>query len=117
MRSNGYDIGDALQDEIVVVPYVHPSPKHPSYVQAVRTWLEYSMSMTTIYGSGLQVFTPIDIVVQKRTEDFFSTELPKMQKLVGMSMETRLRGATTVISPQTGIVGHLWRYTRTLYGF
>ena len=33
MRSNGYDIGDALQDEIVVVPYVHPSPKHPSYVQ------------------------------------------------------------------------------------
>ena len=38
----------------------------------------------------------------KTNRRFLPTELPKMQKLVGMSMETRLGRATTVISPQTG---------------
>ena len=44
----------------------------------------------------------MDLVLQKRTEDFFSEELPKMQELVGMPLENKMEGATTVISPTTG---------------
>lgn len=102
MRANGFDIGSAMQDKIELKEYVHPSPKHPAYVQAVRVWLEQNLSPTTIYGSGLRVFTSMDLVLQKRTEDFFSEELPKMQELVGMPLENKMEGATTVISPTTG---------------
>ena len=44
----------------------------------------------------------MDLVLQKRTEDFFSEELPKMQELVEIHWKIRWKVPTTVISPTTG---------------
>ena len=59
-------------------------------------------SPTTIYGSGLQVFTSMDLVLQKERRISFQRNFPKCKKLVGMSLDNKMEGATTVISPTTG---------------
>ena len=37
-------------------------------MQATRAWLEAHLPSSTVYGSGLNVYTALDVVAQERTD-------------------------------------------------
>jgi penicillin-binding protein 1B len=105
MAKGGWDINeieDAASRPIILDMQPLPESLHPAYVQATLSWLRSRMADMRIYGTGLQVFTAMDVVVQNRTEQALERELRFLEKSANLGGEPPLEAAATVISPTNG---------------
>ena len=108
---NGVDIQDALLEPIEVTLKQPEEPKHPSYVQATRQWLNDNLPENIIYGSGLNVFTGMDLVAQSRTETELIEESLFLRKLSGLPETPKLEAAAVLIDIESGYLSAVYAGT------
>ncbi|MBM73973.1 MAG: hypothetical protein CMK59_01125 [Proteobacteria bacterium] len=104
LKESGFDIGNSIQEDIALEEGELKHSRHPAYVQATLSWLKKNLDSHTIYGSGLQVFTAMDLVLQHRSERFFPENLKFLQTTAGLPQTPPLQAAATIIDPQTGLL-------------
>lgn len=104
----------ALAEPVSASPHPPPEPIHPSYLQATRAWLEDRVDETTLYGAGLDVYTAMDVVAQRRTEAVVEEGLRFLEETVGRQGKEPLEAAVAVVSPETGLLVATWGGTQDL---
>ena len=102
MEAMGYDVTAARAEEINVTLTPLPEVKYPSYMQATRAWLEAHLPTSSVYGSGLNVYTALDVVAQESTERVLNDKLAYMERELGRQGEEPLQAASAMIDPYTG---------------
>ncbi len=85
----------ALQEPLI---YRHPSVglRAPHFVMYVRNLLEQRYSREQIYGSGLRIYTSLDLNLQGQVEAMVQNRLPLLQE------NNATNAAVIVIDPKTG---------------
>ena len=110
MQNQGWNVERALTAPISITTHSQlASYKHPAYVQSTISWLENKLDKKTIYGSGLQVFTPMDVIAQRKTETLIDTKLRFYEKALRLPKNPPLQAAGVLINPKTG-------YLEAVYG-
>lgn len=110
MQKHGWEVKKALSAPISIKTHAQLSSfSHPAYVQAAISWMEARLDKKTIYGSGLQVFTAMDVITQKETETIIDTKLRFYEKALDLPRDPPLQAAGVIISPKTG-------YLEAVYG-
>jgi len=102
MELMGYDVGDARSEEVTVNLTPVPTVQYPSYMQATRAWLEAHLPTATVYGAGLNVYTALDVVAQRKTERILNEKVAYMEGQLGRSEEEPLQAAGAMVDPYTG---------------
>ena len=101
MAKMGWKIDEAIAEPMHVnVTPPDLSYKHPAYIQYVQSWLKDNFTDAQLYGSGLQVFTAMDVLVQRKTEQVFKTELEFLRKAAKLQNNPPLEAAATVIEEE-----------------
>jgi len=110
LEQAGWNVSNALASSI---PIGSISPlghfRFPAFAQATLSWLEDHLETQTLYSTGLQVFTSVDIVLQDRTEKLFTDKLSFFMKALQLPTDPGMQGAAVLIDPQTG-------YLKAIYG-
>ncbi len=104
----------ALAEPVTATPHPPPDPIHPSYLQATRSWLADHLDEESLYGAGLDVYTAMDVVAQRRSEAVVADSLRFLEKTVGRQGEAPLEAAVAVVSPETGLLVATWGGTQDL---
>ena len=102
MELMGYDVDSARTEPVTVNLTPVPEIRYPSYMQATRAWLEAHLPIGTVYGSGLNVYTALDVVAQDRTEKTLHESLSYMEAQVGRKGDEPLQAAGAMVDPYTG---------------
>lgn len=86
---------------------------YPSFTQAAISWLEDNLDKRTLYTTGMQVFTSLNIVLQQRTETILQSKLKFYMKELNLPNDPKnnnvLQAAAVLINPQSG-------YLEAVYG-
>ena len=98
----GYDVERARAEPVTTNLTTVPKTKFPSYMQATRAWLEAHLPTSTVYGSGLNVYTALDVVAQTRTEEVFNEKLDYLEGQLGRRGDEPLQAAAALVDPYTG---------------
>lgn len=95
---------------------VHPPPEltHPAYLQATWAWLAEATDETTLYGSGLDIHTAMDVVAQQTSERVLEDRLRFLEETVGRRGRAPLEGAAAVVDPDTGLLVATWGGSQAL---
>ena len=72
------------------------------YMQATRAWLEAHLPTATVYGAGLNVYTALDVVAQRKTERVLNEKVAYMESQLGRSEGEPLQAAGAMVDPYTG---------------
>ena len=103
MQKQGWNVERDLTAPISITTHSQlDSFKHPAYVQATISWLEEKLDKKTIYGSGLQVFTGMDVIAQQETESLIDSKLRFYEKALSLPQDPPLQAAGVLINPKTG---------------
>ena len=102
MKLMGYDVAKARAKPVKVSMQPLPENKYPPYLQATRAWLEDHLPHEVVYGSGLQVYTALDLVAQSKTEEVLTKRLKFIEKRTGRRGEAPLQAAGALLDPATG---------------
>ena len=110
MATNGWNVSDALESAI---PISSVSPlgqfRFTAFAQASLSWLEDHLETQTLYSTGLQVFTSLDVVMQDRTEKIFTEKLDFFMKALRLPTDPRMQAGAVLIDPESG-------YLKAVYG-
>ena len=110
MGANGWNVSDALESAI---PIASVSPlgqfRFTAFAQASLSWLEDHLETQTLYSTGLQVFTSLDVVMQDRTEKLFADKLSFFMKELRLPTDPGIQAGAVLIDPATG-------YLKAIYG-
>ncbi|MEC8194342.1 MAG: transglycosylase domain-containing protein [Myxococcota bacterium] len=98
----GYDVSAARAEPVVTKLTPVPPTVFPSYMQATRAWLEAHLPTQTVYGSGLNVYTALDVVAQTRTEEVINAKLEYLEDQLGRNGDQPLQAAGALVDPYTG---------------
>jgi len=98
----GYDVERARAEPVTTNLTAVPKTKFPSYMQATRAWLEAHLPTSTVYGSGLNVYTALDVVAQTRTEEVINEKLDYLEGQLGRRGDEPLQAAAALVDPYTG---------------
>ena len=104
-----YRIGEALQKPIAVTRLQLPEPLYPDFLSYTYQWLKERYDNEVLYGSGLQVFTSLDVVLQERSKKYIPIWLKSLQEKSGHLYTEPLEAAASLIDTKTG-------YLISLYG-
>jgi len=102
MADAGFDVAAALAEPVVASPHPWPEDRYPSYLQAVRSWLERSLDPGVLYGAGLDVWTALDLAAQERGDALIPERLAYLEKAVGRRGKEPLQAAGAVVSSHSG---------------
>lgn len=102
MAEKGWRVEDAIKKPLVLNMTPFPKPKYPAYLQYTLSWLKDNVGEETMYSTGLEVFTNMDLVVQQKTEETFQQNLPFLMKAARLPQDPPLEAAATVVDPRTG---------------
>jgi penicillin-binding protein 1A len=102
MAKSGYDVTAARAEPIQLNMTTLPEPLYPSYLQATRAWLEDHLPHDVVYGSGLEVFTALDVVAQAKTDAIISDKLKWLERVAGTGSKEPLQAAAALLDPYTG---------------
>ncbi len=110
LKKAGWNVEGALSSGIPIAS-VSPLSKFrfPAFAQASLSWLEDHLETQTLYATGLQVFTSVDIVLQERTEKLFEDKLAFFMKELRLPKDPGMQGAAVLIDPENG-------YLKAIYG-
>ena len=110
MKANGWDVERSLQSPISITTHSQMTQfKHPAFVQATISWLEQEVPKKVIYGSGLQVFTSMDLIIQQETERVIGEKLRFYETMLSLQRYPPLQAAGVLINPKNG-------YLEAVYG-
>lgn len=98
------EVDAALAEPIATVAPTTPQDSYPAYLQATRQWLEATLPISTIYGSGLEVHTALDLVVQETSDELIPTQLKFLERSVGRRGKDPLQAGGAVVSPDSGLL-------------
>ncbi len=110
----GDEIDRALAEPVATVTPTLPEDRYPAYLQATRQWLESDLPVGVIYGSGLEVHTALDVVVQETSDDLIPTRLRFLEGAVGRRSDDPLEAAGAIVSPDTGFLVAAYGGTQAL---
>ena len=102
MREQGYDVDAALAEPVVASPHALPPDRYLAYLQATRIWLEANLDPQVVYGSGLEVWTGLDLVAQERTDKVMEDRVPFLDGAVGRKPGSPLEAASALLDTVTG---------------
>ncbi|RME24139.1 MAG: hypothetical protein D6798_11905 [Deltaproteobacteria bacterium] len=102
MAEAGWDVAAAMAEPVQAHPHPWPEDRYPSYLQAVRSWLERSLEPGTLYGAGLDVWTALDLAAQERGDALIPERLAYLEKAVGRRGDAPLEAAGAVVSSRSG---------------
>lgn len=102
MAEAGADITAALAEPVEASPHGLPEDRFPAYLQATRIWLEANLPLEVVYGTGLQVFTALDVVAQDRTDRLIPERLDYLEGVVGRRGKEPMQSAAVLIDATTG---------------
>ncbi len=102
MREMGYDVASARSQPIKLDLQPLPGSRYPPYLQATRAWLEDHLDHEVVYGSGLEVYTALDLVAQAKTEKVLTRRLKFIEQRTGRRSDAPLQAAGALLDPQTG---------------
>ena len=108
------EIEAALAEPESASIHAPPAMLHPSYLQATRAWLEEAVDETTLYGSGLDVHTAMDVVAQQTSEQVLEERLRFIEKTLARRSDDPLEGAAAVVDPGTGLLVATWGGSQAL---
>lgn len=108
------EVQAALAEPIETVEPVLPTDRYPAYLQATRQWLEANLTEAEIYGSGLEVHTALDLVVQETSDEVIPDRLQFLERAVGRRSADPLEAAGAVVSPDTGFLVAAYGGTQAL---
>ena len=97
-----YRIGEAFQKPIVVSSLTLPEPKYPDFLSYVYQWLEENYDDKTLYGSGINIFTSLDVVLQERSKKMLPFWLNKLQEKTGYKYQSPVETAGAIIDTKKG---------------
>ena len=104
MRELGWpaaEVEAALAEPVEAQPHRLPEDRYPAYLQATRQWLEANMDPAVVYGSGIDVFTALDVVLQESSEETLQKGLKFLESAIGRRKQP-LEAAGAVVSSSTG---------------
>lgn len=101
-KNKNYQIGEALQKSISVSSLELPEPKYPDFLSYTHQWLQERYDDDMLYGSGLQVFTSLDVVIQERSKTQIPIWLNKLTEKAGYTYQEPLEAAGAVIDVDSG---------------
>lgn len=102
MRKKGYDVTAARAEQVTINLTGLGENLYPSYLQATRSWLEDHLPHDVVYGSGLEVFTALDLVAQEQTDEIITEKLTYMQGVLVNHGEEPLQAAAALLDPYSG---------------
>lgn len=102
LKERGYDVTQARAEPMGVNLHPLPGSKFPPYLQATRAWLEDHLSHEVVYGSGLEVYTGLNLVAQAKTEKVLTKRLKFIQRRTGQRGGAPLQAAAALLDPLTG---------------
>lgn len=104
MRELGWSAAEveaALAAPVSAQPHRLPEDRYPAYLQATRQWLEANLPASVVYGSGLDVFTALDPVLQESSETQLANGVKFLESAIGRR-KAPLEAAGAVLSSTTG---------------
>jgi membrane peptidoglycan carboxypeptidase len=107
MAELGWDATEverATNEPMGAAPHADPPPRWPTYLQATRAWLEDNLDPTTLYGSGLDVLTAFDPVVQEIGDRVLPDRVAYLERNVGRNGPEPLEAAAVVLDTRTGLL-------------
>lgn len=102
MEKRGYDVAAALKEPIEAKPHPRPGERYPSYLQAVRAFMEDKVGPGILYGAGLDVWTALDVVAQEQSDKLLPERIRYLERAVGRRGAEPMEVAGAVISSRTG---------------
>jgi len=102
----GYDITKASGAPISLAAPEPLISRHPSYVSAVRLWLEERLGPEVVYREGLTVTAAVDLPFQRQTEATLGQETAALQAAFGT--EVPLQSAAVLLDVSTGRMRAVW---------
>jgi penicillin-binding protein 1A len=105
--SNG-DLGEALQKPLKIKARQNSfMEKAPYFVEYVRRYIEEKYGKEALYENGLQVYTTIDLNVQRMAQEAVESglkEIEKRQKYSTKDISSTLEGALVCSDLETGYI-------------
>ncbi|MBL8616538.1 MAG: transglycosylase domain-containing protein [Deltaproteobacteria bacterium] len=95
------EVQAALAEPVVARRHQLPADRYAAYLQATRQWLEANLDPGLVYGSGLDVFTALDLVAQESSDTVIPQGLKFLEGAVGRRKQP-LEGAGAVVSSVSG---------------
>jgi penicillin-binding protein 1A len=74
----------------------------PYFIEYIRQQLEEKYEPNIIYKGGLEVYTTLDLSIQRRVQDVFDKYMVEAEKK--LTKNKRLQGAVLAIDPKTGFI-------------
>ena len=102
MTKMGYDVTDARKEPVEVNLSPLPETLYPSYMQATRAWLEQHLPSEKVYGSGLNVYTALDVVAQEQTDKILTDKVRYIEKQTRRRTDQSLQAAAALVDPMSG---------------
>ena len=112
MEKAGWDVGAARTEPIVAEPHARPANRFPAYLQAVRSWSEANLGPGALYGSGLDVWTALDVVAQEQSDALVPKRVAYLEHAVGAHGEGPLEAAGAIVDSRTGYLVAVYGGTR-----
>jgi penicillin-binding protein 1B len=98
----------ALQEPLRIAPVLNEGKDAPYFVDFVRQELARSYPSDVLTSEGLQIYTALDMHLQKLAEDALQTGLTELEKqhprLHADTPADQLQGCLITIQPQTGAI-------------
>jgi len=104
LAEQGWDVTEALAEPIQAGQHpVFIDNQYPAYLQATRGWLTNNLEEQTLYGSGVHVFTALDVLAQETTISLLEARTDYLESIVGTWRRPGpLQSAAVLIAPNTG---------------
>lgn len=104
LETAGWDVAAARLEPIEIRSKPRPGERYPSYLQAVRAWMEDKVGPTMLYGAGMDVWTALDVVAQEQSDALLPERVRYLERIVGRRGSDPLEVAGAVISSRTGFL-------------
>lgn len=102
MAEAGIDVTAARAEPVQASPHGLPADRYPAWLQATRIWLEANLPPEVVYGTGLDVFTALDVVAQERTDKLMPERTRYLESIIGKRPNSPLQTASALIDTEQG---------------
>jgi membrane peptidoglycan carboxypeptidase len=105
MAERGHDVSQALEEPLSASAHPQLPPlRHPAFLQATRAWLEQHLPTQVVYGSGLEVFSSMDLLAQQATEAEIPAKLEAVASMVRRRVDQPLQAASALVDVESGLL-------------
>jgi membrane peptidoglycan carboxypeptidase len=105
MAERGWDVKAALAEPVSASAHPPlPPEEFPAYLSATRAALDQRLPPEVVYGSGLEVWTALDVGIQDATDQLLDERSKYIERTIGRRGQGRLLVATALIDPRGAVI-------------